>query len=70
MNQYKYLGLNLQNTGRLTAQIDSLKIKVKKMTKIIFHCNLTKNTIPPFYSRNFSNNTSYYISGTLPKPWA
>jgi hypothetical protein len=30
MNQYKYLGLNLQNSGRLTAHIDSLKIKLKK----------------------------------------
>jgi hypothetical protein len=26
MNQYKYLGLNLQNSGILTAHIDSLKI--------------------------------------------
>jgi hypothetical protein len=25
MNQYKYLGLNPQNTGRLTDQIDSLE---------------------------------------------
>jgi hypothetical protein len=25
-NQYKYLGLNLQNTWRLTAHIDSFKI--------------------------------------------
>jgi hypothetical protein len=30
MNQYKYLGINLQNIGRLTAHIESLKIKQKK----------------------------------------
>jgi hypothetical protein len=28
-NHYKYLGLKFQNTGRLTAQIDPLKIKLK-----------------------------------------
>jgi hypothetical protein len=36
MNQYKYLGLNLQKSGRLTAHIDFLNIKLKKMTKMIF----------------------------------
>jgi hypothetical protein len=45
INQYKYLGLNLQNSGKLTANIDSLKIKLKKMTKMIFY--LTKNPFPP-----------------------
>jgi hypothetical protein len=33
MIQYKYLGLNHQNAGRLTAHIDSLKIKLKKLQK-------------------------------------
>jgi hypothetical protein len=33
MNQYKYLGLNLQNSGRLTAHIDYLKTKLKKDDK-------------------------------------
>jgi hypothetical protein len=33
MLQHKYLGLNLQNTGRLTAHIDYLKIKLKKNEK-------------------------------------
>jgi hypothetical protein len=28
--KYKYLGLNLQNTGRLIANINSLTIKLKK----------------------------------------
>jgi hypothetical protein len=45
INQYKYLGLNLQNSGRLTAHIDSLKIKLKKLTKLILY--LTKNPFPP-----------------------
>jgi hypothetical protein len=30
MNQYKYLGLNLHHTSRLTTHINSLKIKLKK----------------------------------------
>jgi hypothetical protein len=33
MNLYKYLGLYLQNSSRLTAHIDSLKIKLKKNDK-------------------------------------
>jgi hypothetical protein len=45
MNQYKYLGINLQNSGRLTAHIDSLKIKLKKMTKMIFL--LDKKSLSP-----------------------
>jgi hypothetical protein len=53
-------------TGRFSAHNDSLKIKLKKM---IFYCNLTINPFPPLYSRNFSNNTFFYISRTLSKPW-
>jgi hypothetical protein len=45
MNQYKYLGINLPNSSRLTAHIDSLKIKVKKMTKMIFL--LDKKSLSP-----------------------
>jgi hypothetical protein len=45
MNQYKYLGINLQNSGRLTAHIGSLKIKLKKMTKMIFL--LDKKSLSP-----------------------
>jgi hypothetical protein len=30
LKKYKYLGFNLQNTGRLTAHIHFLKIKLKK----------------------------------------
>jgi hypothetical protein len=33
VNQSKYLGLNFQNTVRLTAQLYSLKIKLKKNDK-------------------------------------
>jgi hypothetical protein len=51
MNHYKYLGLNLQNTGRLTAHIDSLKIKLKKMTKMI--SLLDKKSISPMIFKNF-----------------
>jgi hypothetical protein len=45
MNQYKYLGLNLHSTRKLTAHIESHKIKLKKMTKMIFL--LEKNPSPP-----------------------
>jgi hypothetical protein len=45
MNKYKYLGLNLQNTWRLTAYIDSFKIKLKKITKMIFF--LVKKSLSP-----------------------
>jgi hypothetical protein len=51
MNQYKYLGLNLQNSGRLTAHIDSLKIKLKKMAKMIFL--LDKKSLSPMIFKNF-----------------
>jgi hypothetical protein len=68
INQYKYLGLNLQNSGKLTANIDSLKIKLKKMTKMIFY--LTKNPFPPWYSKTSFNKTSLHISGILHKLWA
>jgi hypothetical protein len=51
MNQYKYLGLNLQNSGRLTAHLDSLKIKLKKMTKMIFL--LDKKSLSPMIFKNF-----------------
>jgi hypothetical protein len=36
MKKYKYFGLNLQNSSRLTALIDSLKIKLKKNDKYDF----------------------------------
>jgi hypothetical protein len=51
MNQYKYLGLNLQNSGRLTSHIESLKIKLKKMTKMIFLLN--KKSLSPMIFKNF-----------------
>jgi hypothetical protein len=51
MNQYKYLGLNLQNSGRLTAHIDSLKIKLIKMKKMIFLLN--KKSLSPMIFKNF-----------------
>jgi hypothetical protein len=51
MNQYKYLCINLQNSGRLTAHIDSLKIKLKKMTKMIFL--LDKKSLSPMIFKNF-----------------
>jgi hypothetical protein len=63
MNQYKYLGINYQNAGRLAARIDS---HLKKMTKMFSF--LTKNPFPSLYSRKFSNITSFHISGTLTKP--
>jgi hypothetical protein len=51
MKQYKYLGLNLQNSGRLTANIDSLKIKLKKMIKMIFL--LDKKSLSPMIFKKF-----------------
>jgi hypothetical protein len=51
MNQYKYLGLNLQKSGRLKAPIDFLKIKLKKMTKIIFL--LDKKSLSPMILKKF-----------------
>jgi hypothetical protein len=51
MNQYKYLGLNLQISGRLTAHIDSLKIKLKKITKMIFL--LDKKSLSFMIFKNF-----------------
>jgi hypothetical protein len=51
MHQYKYLGLILQNTGRLTAHINSLKINLKKMTKIIFFLN--KKSLSPIILKKF-----------------
>jgi hypothetical protein len=50
MNQYKYLSLNFQNTVRLTAHIDSLKTKLKKMTKIILL--LDKKSLSPMIFKN------------------
>jgi hypothetical protein len=50
-NQYKYLGLNLHNSGRLTAHIEALKIKLKKMTKMIFL--LDKKSLSPMIFKNF-----------------
>jgi hypothetical protein len=50
MNQYKYLGLNLQYSGRLTAHIDSLKFKLKKLTKRIFL--LEKKSLSPMIFKN------------------
>jgi hypothetical protein len=35
LNLYKYLGLNLQNTARITAHIDSLKIIQKNIRQKI-----------------------------------
>jgi hypothetical protein len=60
MNQYKYLALNLQNAGRLTTHIDSLKIKLKKMTKMIF---LFFKKIP------FSNDIQKLLLIILPSPF-
>jgi hypothetical protein len=51
MNQYKYLGLNLQNSGRLTAHLDSLKIKLIKMKKMILQ--LDKKSLSPMIFKNF-----------------
>jgi hypothetical protein len=51
INQYKYFGLNLQKTGRLTAHIDSLKIKLKKISKMIFL--LFKKLLYPKIFKNF-----------------
>jgi hypothetical protein len=50
MNQYKYLGLNLQNIGRLTAHIESLKIK-KKNDKNDFL--LHKKSLSPIIFKRF-----------------
>jgi hypothetical protein len=60
MNQYKYLGLNLQNSGKLTAHIDSLKIKLKKMTKMIFLFD--KKSLSPMIFKNF-----FHLFGNLLK---
>jgi hypothetical protein len=49
MNQYNYL--NLQNSYRLTANIDSLKIKLKKMTKMIYL--LEKKSLSLMIFKNF-----------------
>jgi hypothetical protein len=51
MNQYNYLNLNLQNSYRLTAHIDSLKIKLKKMTKMIYL--LEKKSLSHMIFKNF-----------------
>jgi hypothetical protein len=68
MNQYNYLNLNLQNSYRLTAHIDSLKIKLKKLQKWFIY--LKKNPFPSWYSKTSSNNTSFPISGIQLKLWA
>jgi murein L,D-transpeptidase YafK len=46
INQYKYLGLNFQNTGRLTAQLYSLKIKLKKNDKNYFLLQFNNKFLP------------------------
>jgi hypothetical protein len=51
MNQYKFLGLKLINSSRLTSNIYSLKIKLKKMIKKIFR--LYKKSLSPMIFKNF-----------------
>jgi hypothetical protein len=53
INQYKYLGLNFQNTGRLTAQLYSPKIKLKKNDKNDFLLQFNNKSIPSVLLKKF-----------------